>query len=66
MNLHSAISFAVGLFFGAALGLALVIYHHDRAQLYIMAEVKRQCESPWPLLLDNKFYRCYPTGEVLK
>lgn len=36
-----------------------------QAQLTTLAEVRRQCEGPWPLLLDNEFFRCYSMGEFL-
>lgn len=36
-----------------------------RAQLTTLAEVKRQCDSPWPLLLNDEFFRCYPLYEYL-
>ena len=36
------------------------------AQLITMAEIKRQCESPFPLLLGDTFYSCKANGVVIR
>ena len=53
---------------GVALGIMLAFLsnvidsHHSniarQAEMRALAEVKRQCDSPFPLLLDGKFYTC--------
>ena len=36
------------------------------AQMFVLSEVKRQCESRLPLLLGNTFYNCKANGVVIE
>jgi hypothetical protein len=36
------------------------------AQLTVLADIKRQCESPFPLLLGDTFYSCKANGVVIR
>ena len=57
--------FLAGLAFGAALtfltNTMLKDYNNSliaSAQMTQLVEIKRQCDSKFPLLLDNTFYEC--------
>jgi hypothetical protein len=36
------------------------------SQMITLTEIKRQCESPFPLLLGDTFYSCKANGVVIR
>ena len=50
--------FAAGVIIGLLIGLGWHWYTSSRVTMSTLKEVKRQCDSQFPLLLDGDFYQC--------
>lgn len=50
--------FALGVIIGLLAGLSWHWHTSSRVTMSTLKEVKRQCDSEFPLLLDGTFYKC--------
>lgn len=65
--MKAALSIIIALTLSTLIGYNIGWKHGaTESQMFILTEIKRQCDSPWPLLLGNTFYNCKANGVVIK
>jgi hypothetical protein len=63
----TVIAAAILLILSALIGYNIGWKHGaTEAQMITLTEIKRQCESPFPLLLGDTFYSCRANGVVIR